>query len=379
MRSVTSLTAVLVASVALVGAIPAASTDATLRLIKTSESEPASWVTDEEKDNLKAANINFFDITDITDEEVLGILSTPPTELRARNVHARAIDYPKEVSHQARVNCLTPRVTTDGPKIWLKEMTDMWNRHYRSVNGTIAAQWMFDLAEELSQPNPLIEVTRFVHAAFNQPSTIVKIPGETEDLIIVGAHFDSVAGGGPGARAPGADDNGSGVVVILEALRILAQARYRPHNTIEFHFYAGEEGGLLGSNAIFSDYKAKKKSVLGFVNQDMAGYSPSGKISIFTDYVDPAFTAYTRLVADEYTGETTEDVCGYACSDHGPAFSNGFPAAYVCDEVIRTSSPWIHSGRDTYETIMFDAIHRHSVFTVAFLVEASYLDKDGEA
>ncbi|KAM0282137.1 hypothetical protein ACHAQH_003177 [Verticillium albo-atrum] len=378
MHSFAPLAAALVVSATIIRAIPAVGTEPGLRLIKTSELEPARWVTDEKKDSLKAADVHFFDITDITDEEVLSILSTSPTELRACNIHSRAIDYPKDISHQARVDCLTPRVNTDGPKVWLKEMTDMWNRHYRSINGTIAAHWMFDLAEDLSQPNPLIEVTKFVHAAFDQPSTIVKIPGETEDLVIVGAHFDSIASGGPGARAPGADDNGSGVVVILEALRILAQARYRPHNTIEFHFYAGEEGGLLGSNAIFADYKARKKSVLGFVNQDMAGYSPSGKISIFMDYVDPAFTAYTRMVAEAYTGETTEDRCGYACSDHGPAYNNGFPAAYACDEVIRTSSPWIHSGRDTYDTIMFDAIHRHSVFTLAFLVEASYLDKADE-
>ena len=141
--------------------------------------------------------------------------------------------------------------------------------------------------------------------------------------MIVSAHYDST-GGSSTARGPGADDNGSGVVVILEALRVLANARYTPQNTLEFHFYGGEEGGLLGSQAVFSNYKSANKNVLAVVNQDMAGYSPSGKISIYTDYVDSGLTAYARVVATSYTGATTSDACGYGCSDHASARSNGF-------------------------------------------------------
>jgi Zn-dependent M28 family amino/carboxypeptidase len=80
----------------------------------------------------------------------------------------------------------------------------------------------------------------------------------------------------------------------------------------------------LGSAAVFANYKATGKNVLAVMNQDMAGYSPSGKISIYTDYVDAGLTKYTRVIATAYTGATTSDVCGYACSDHGSARSNGF-------------------------------------------------------
>jgi len=190
--------------------------------------------------------------------------------------------------------------------------------------------------------------------------------------VIVSAHYDST-GGSSTARGPGADDNGSGVVVILEALRVLASAKFTPLDTLEFHFYGGEEGGLLGSAAVFASYKASSREVIAVVNQDMAGYSPSGKISIYTDYVDASLTGYVRTVATAYTGSTTSDVCGYGCSDHASARANGFPAAYVCDEPIKTSSPYIHSPNDAYSTIMWPAVLRHSQFTVAFLVEASYI------
>lgn len=172
--------------------------------------------------------------------------------------------------------------------------------------------------------NPSISVNNFSHS-FNQPSIIAKIPGSSSDaLVIVGAHFDST-GGSSTARGPGADDNGSGVVVIFEALRILAQAGFKPRDTLEFHFYAGEEGGLLGSKDIFKSYKTANKQVLAMMNQDMAGYSPSGVVSIYTDYVDSSLTAYVRRVAEGYTGlKTSTDACGYGCSDHHSAYSNGF-------------------------------------------------------
>ncbi len=128
-------------------------------------------------------------------------------------------------------------------------------------------------------------------------------------------------------------------MVILEALRVLAAAKYAPKNTMEFHFYSGEEGGLLGSADVWRSYKSAKKSVLAFVNTDMAGYSPSGKISVYNDYADTSLTAYVRRIVSAYIGASTSDTCGYGCSDHASAYSNGFPAAYVCDEPDKTSSP----------------------------------------
>ncbi|KAL2178211.1 uncharacterized protein P884DRAFT_241256 [Thermothelomyces heterothallicus CBS 202.75] len=343
-----------------------------LRLIKTSPEDAGQWISEEQKiRDYKSKGIGFVDITDITDPEVLAALSAPDYRNGNNTVSALAVSYPSSVSHQAEANPLVAAVSTTNPKTWLKTLTDFYNRYYRSSYGTQAGTWLFDTIKSVAAANPSITVTQFTHS-FNQPSLIAKIPGTTSNLVIVSAHYDST-GGSSTARGPGADDNGSGVVVLLEALRVLAEDGFKPKNTLEFHFYAGEEGGLLGSQAVFSNYKSAGKSVLAVVNQDMAGYSPSGKLSIYTDYVDSALTAYTRIVATAYVGSTTSDTCGYGCSDHASARSNGFPAAYVCDERMDTSSPYIHTPNDAYSTIMWDAVLRHAKFTVAFLVEASYL------
>lgn len=65
--------------------------------------------------------------------------------------------------------------------------------------------------------------------------------------------------------------------------------------------------------------------MLAVVVQDMTGYSPSGKVSVYTDYSDSGLVAYVRKCVTQYTGLTyTTDVCGYGCSDHASAYSNGF-------------------------------------------------------
>lgn len=235
----------------------------------------------------------------------------------------QAVTYPSTVSHTTEANALISDISTSAQQTFLKTLTDFYNRYYRSSYGTESATWLFNQVKSAASANSAITVTQFTHS-FNQPSVIAKIPGSSSDIVIVSAHFDST-GGSSTARGPGADDNGSGVVVIFEALRVLANAGFTPEDTLEFHFYAGEEGGLLGSQDVFASYKSAGKSVLAVVNQDMAGYSPSGKISVYTDYVDSALTSYVRLVAEQYSGaSTTSDTCGYGCSDHASARSNGF-------------------------------------------------------
>ncbi|KAG9228907.1 hypothetical protein BJ875DRAFT_216959 [Amylocarpus encephaloides] len=389
----TSILSALLVSSSLVAAAPPEvrpNLDADLRLIKTSEADPGVWVTEDQKiEEYVAKNIYFIDITDIKNETTLARLSTKPEEV---HLAARAVAYPTSLTHQAEANALIAQLTQTGPKTWLTTLTNFFNRYYRSTYGTQAGTYLLTQLQTLAAPNPAITVTSFRHS-FAQPSLIVRIPGARPDLIIVGAHYDST-GGSTRARGPGADDNGSGVVTQMEALRVLAAAGFQPRNTIELHFYAGEEGGLLGSQAVFASYARAGASVLAMVCQDMTGYSPSGRVSVYTDYGDGALVAYVRRVVTLYTGLAyTTDACGYGCSDHASAYSNGFrksksiprsyvrwdhanqriAAAYVCDEVIRTSSPYIHSPNDAYSTIDFNAVLRHSKFTVGFLVEASYI------
>ncbi|KAG8415827.1 hypothetical protein J3459_014034 [Metarhizium acridum] len=293
------------------------------------------WVTEQEElDRFISKNIGFVDITDIKDEEVLSVLSADSSKPVKRQV-----TYPKGALHLDQGNKLLANVSTDGPKSWLKTYSE-------SDTGIQAANWLFDQVKQLASPNPAITVTRFNHSGFNQPSVIAQLPGNSSSLVVVGAHLDSI-GSTPTGRSPGADDDGSGTVVILEALRVLAASGIRPKNTIEFHWYAAEEVGLLGSQDVWASYKAAQKSVISYLNQDMAGYSTSGTPAVFQDYVDTALTRYiTALIQDYLNIVPGTSKCGYGCSDHASARANGFPAAFVAEDTFEKSNPYIHSAND---------------------------------
>lgn len=72
-------------------------------------------------------------------------------------------------------------------------------------------------------------------------------------------------------RAPGADDDGTGTVNLIEAFRVLVASGFAPSTPVEFHWYAAEEVGLLGSQAIATSYKSAGKSVKAFMQLDMSG------------------------------------------------------------------------------------------------------------
>ncbi|KAK4454492.1 putative peptidase family M28 [Podospora aff. communis PSN243] len=365
-----------ISSACLVTAAPSAP-GAGLSLIKSSPTDPGTWVTEEQKiTEYHAKDINFVDITGISDPEVLAYYSLP--EKKAPSLSARAVTYPSNISHRAEADALIAQLSTSNLQSWAKTLTDFQTRHYQSTFGVEAATWLSNHAKSISASNPAITVSEFTHSRSKQPSIIVRVPGSvTSSLVILGAHFDSIndRSSSLSARAPGAIDNASGVVVLLETLRTIASSGLTPKATLEFHFYAAEEGGMIGSAEVFAKYKADAKTVLAMVNTDMAGYSPSGKISIWTDEdgVDQALTRYVRTVAEAYTGETTEDTCGTRmCSDHNSATSNGFPAAYVCDEKRRTAFK-VHNENDSYDKLQWDTVLRHTKFLTAFVVEASYL------
>ncbi|MDQ3160458.1 MAG: M20/M25/M40 family metallo-hydrolase, partial [Pseudomonadota bacterium] len=96
---------------------------------------------------------------------------------------------------------------------------------------------------------------RFLDEA-NQPgyNTIAEIPGvgpQQNEVVMLGAHMDSWHTGS------GANDNGAGVAVMMEAVRILKAVGAKPNRTIRVALWTGEEQGLLGSQAYVAKHFAR--------------------------------------------------------------------------------------------------------------------------
>lgn len=112
----------------------------------------------------------------------------------------------------------------------------------------------------------------------------------------------------------GADDNGSGSAVVFETLRILSATGIRTKRTIEFHWYAAEEQGLLGSTAVAKQYKDNNENVVAMFNMDVVGYQAAGinDVGIYTDNGNHVLIQLLRVLVDEYLDYGRRDrSCGY--------------------------------------------------------------------
>jgi aminopeptidase YwaD len=103
------------------------------------------------------------------------------------------------------------------------------------------------------------------------------IDNSATTTIVIGAHYDHLGYGSPISRHvgvpsvhPGADDNASGVAVMIELARLLKASEYNQHNFV-FVAFGAEEKGLLGSKAFVQDTVNRMPDVLAMINIDMVG------------------------------------------------------------------------------------------------------------
>lgn len=258
---------------------------------------------------------------DITDTQDLG--STNALNAMTKKT---VVTYPKKPAYNDSLQPLLKDLSADNMHDHLEKFTSFHTRYYKSEYGVESSNWLFGQVNDTIHKSGAgkygTKVERFDHT-WGQSSIIATIPGKSEKTVIIGAHQDSINLFLPSIlAAPGADDDGSGSVTILEALRVLLQSKAivagNASNTIEFHWYSAEEGGLLGSNAIFSAYEKKGRDIKAMLQQDMTGYThktlEAGEpesVGVITDFVDPGLTEFIKAVITQVRPNC--DVLGALC------------------------------------------------------------------
>ncbi|KAG2011785.1 aminopeptidase [Coprinopsis cinerea AmutBmut pab1-1] len=350
--------------------------DRGLRLISLSDDEEPSWKTEAELMELKRVHIPFVDVTDVYDTWRRLPNRQPMNRLVDEN--AIQIKYP-EPSFQNELQPILTNVSIPAMRDNLETLTSFKNRWYLSATGLDASHWIFNKAQEIVYDfdRDDVVVSLYNHT-FPQPSIIARIPGEEDGpLTILGCHMDSVNLNDPlNGTAPGADDDGSGVVNVLEVLRSLLAAGFQPATPVEFHWYAAEEAGLRGSAAIATDYKQRGVEVQGFMQLDMTGYYKPGTdevIALLPDYVDENLNDFVKSLVEEYNRIpwVMEEPCHYGCSDHFSWDKVGYPATFPFEAVTRDYNPEMHTTEDT--TLLDGFSWEHSLefakLGVAFIYE----------
>lgn len=349
--------------------------DNTLRLLSFSPTDQR-WLPESHKLELKRQKQNFIDITDHQDLPLL----LHATSLTGGGKPWVAPPLPPAPVFSKVIHPILKNLTTTTMHTNLNKLTSFHTRYYKSSTGRSSSEWLQGLIHETC---PDLRITRFAHP-WPQSSLIAAIPGRTNNTVIVSAHQDSINLFLPSLLgAPGADDDGSGTVTILEALRAICTSELYDvskgifENTIEFHWYSAEEGGLLGSQAVYSSYAREGRQVIAMLQQDMTGFTkrtiaaglpPS--VAVITDFVDPTLTDFIKKVVETYADiPWTESKCGYACSDHASAGRAGYRSAFVIESLFELSNQDIHTTEDKVERLDFDHMKEFAKVAVGVALE----------
>ncbi|WP_218919809.1 M28 family metallopeptidase [Streptosporangium roseum] len=205
--------------------------------------------------------------------------------------------------------------------------------------------------------------------------------GDPNDILMVGAHLDSVTAG------PGINDNGSGSAAILETALEVSRQALAPTKHLRFAWWGAEELGLRGSQYYVTNLPAAERAkVKGYLNFDMVGSPNAGYFVYDGDNSDgvgsgpgPAGSAQLEATLQAYftsIGVATRGTDFDGRSDYGPFISVGIPAGgtFTGAEGIKSSAqatlwggtagqafdPCYHRACDTTTNINDTALNRNA-------------------
>jgi hypothetical protein len=167
-----------------------------------------------------------------------------------------------------------------------------------------------------------VDIERAIKTVHN---VLAYLPGETDEYLIIGAHYDhlglgeqfSMAPSLAGTIHPGADDNASGTAGVLELARWFAH-QPKPHRGILFMTFAGEELGLLGSGYYANHPTVPLAKAVAMINLDMVGRVRDGKLYVGGAGTGDTLRASLDALAPQFPTLKIDysDKSGYGSSDH---------------------------------------------------------------
>jgi carboxypeptidase Q len=197
-------------------------------------------------------------------------------------------------------------------------------------------------------------------------NTIAEIKGteKPNEYVMLSAHFDSWD------ASSGATDNGTGTVMMMEAMRILKKFYPNPKRTILVGHWSSEEQGLNGSRAFVEDHPEVVNNLQALFNQD----NGTGRVVNITGQgfakAKDFIPRWLAAVPDTIKNQIKTSFPG---SPSGGGSDNASFVAAGALGISLGALPWDyfsytwHTNRDTYDKIVFDEV-RSNVILAAILV-----------
>jgi carboxypeptidase Q len=202
-------------------------------------------------------------------------------------------------------------------------------------------------------------------------NVIGEIPGTDKllknEIVLLGAHIDSWNGG------TGAADNGSGCIVMLEAVRILKNLDIAPRRTIRIALWGGEEQGLFGSSGYVEKYLADPDTKEhkpdydkfdAYFNMDNGSGKYRGIYLQENELVRPIFEQWLKPFED--MGCSTITIRNTGGTDHLSFDRVGLPGFQFIQDGLEYGRGY-HTVMDTYERLVMPDLKQNAIITASFV------------
>jgi carboxypeptidase Q len=242
-------------------------------------------------------------------------------------------------------------------------MPEQYNRIARLLEHNIPVKLEFNIQNEFynDQPN-----------SFNITGEIPGNGPQKDQLVMLGAHFDSWHGG------TGATDNAAGSAVMMEAVRILAAIHQPMDRTVRIALWGGEEEGLLGSKAYVKEHfgdpetmklTAEHAKLSGYFNYDNGTGKIRGVYLQGNDMMRPIFEAWFAPFKD--LGATTISIRNTGGTDHLSFDAVGLPGFQFIQDPMDYETRTHHSNLDVYDRIQAGDLMQASSIIASFVYNAA--------
>jgi hypothetical protein len=287
----------------------------------------------------------------------------------------------------------------DAPKIvpQISMAVEHYNRIVRMIQAGEKVKMQVDLAVEWQDQD------------LNGYNTIAEIPGSDpqlkDEIVMLGGHMDSWHSG------TGATDNGAGVAVGMEAVRIIQALGLKPRRTIRIALWSGEEQGLLGSRAYVAQHFGKFETptatatttpsagdgaaatppapvlvkmpeyekLTGYFNLDNGTGKIRGVYLQGNDAVGPIFRQWLGAFQDRPNENVwqaqTLSLSNTGGTDHLAFDAIGLPGFQFIQDEIEYDTRTHHSNMDVFDRIQADDMKQAATIMATFVYNTAMRDE----
>jgi carboxypeptidase Q len=268
---------------------------------------------------------------------------------------------------------------------------DHYNRLARMLRGGEKVRLSVNLQVEFDDSDPM---------SYN---TVAEIPGTDlkDEVVMLGAHLDSWH------TATGATDNGAGVAVMMEAVRILKALKLQPRRTVRIALWSGEEQGLLGSRAYVREhfgplpaptpaaapaptptpaaanrprFKPEHERLNVYYNVDSGAGAIRGVYLQGNEALRPTFRRWLMPFAQVKVGQNVYSASTVTAANSSGSDFLSFDAAglngidFLQDDLEYETRTW-HSNQDTFDRAVPEDLMEAATIVAAFVYNSAMTDE----